>query len=224
MEIIKTSDGSHTLYSPQFNEVYHSRHGAIEESKHVFVKNGLQYLVEQGLKEVSIFEVGFGTGLNAILTLIAAEELAVKVHYETIELYPVPIDLITELNYAALLQNETQRDLYHNIHTCSWDALHEIAPGYTFKKIHASLIDSQLTTNNCQLIYFDAFGPTHQAEMWTVDIMRKLYGITAKNGVLVCYSSKSVFRRALREAGFVVSKPRGPHGKREMVRAVKSDS
>lgn len=221
MEIIKTGDGSHTLYSPQFNEIYHSRHGAVEESKHVFIKNGLQYLVEQGYKEVRLFEVGFGTGLNAILTLVAAEEMDIKVHYETIELYPVPIAMVRELNYAALLHSEKYSAIYDSLHTSSWDAAHEIIPGFTFKKIHASLLDSQLTTDNFQLIYFDAFGPTHQAEMWTVDVMHKLYSVTAENGVLVCYSSKSAFRRALQDAGFVVSKPRGPHGKREMVRAEK---
>lgn len=221
MEILKTADGSHTLFSPQFNEVYHSRHGAVEESKHVFIREGLQYLVAQGQREISIFEVGFGTGLNAILTLIAAEELGIKVHYETIELYPVPIDMIKELNYAALLEHEKHRLLYHDMHTCSWDAVHEIAPGFTFKKIHASLLDYQLKTDNFQLIYFDAFGPTHQAEMWTIEVMQQLYAATITGGILVCYSSKSTFRRALMAAGYQVSKPRGPHGKREMVRAVK---
>jgi tRNA U34 5-methylaminomethyl-2-thiouridine-forming methyltransferase MnmC len=221
MEIIKTGDGSHTLFSPQFNEIYHSRHGAIQEGKHVFIKHGLQYLVEQGAKEVNIFEVGFGTGLNAILTLIAAKELGVKVYYESIELYPVPFEIVEQLNYSAMLEDDAYRELYHRMHQCTWNEAHEITPYFNLKKIEGSLLNYEPATNNSQLIYFDAFAPEHQAEMWTAEVMRKLYDALQPDGLLVSYCSKSVFQRALKEAGFSVGKLPGPPGKREMVRAGK---
>lgn len=224
MEIIKTGDGSHTLYSPQFNEIYHSRHGAIQEGKHVFIKHGLQYAAEQGLREVRIFEVGFGTGLNAILSLIAAKELGIKVYYESIELYPVPLDIVKQLNYSELLEDDAYRELYHSMHQCTWNEAHDITPYLTLKKLEGSLLNYQPATNNTQLIYFDAFAPEHQMEMWTADVMKKLYDILQPGGVLVSYCSKSIFQKALKEAGFKVGKLPGPPGKREMVRAVKSDS
>lgn len=223
MEIIKTGDGSHTLYSAQFNEIYHSRHGAIQEGRHVFIKHGLQYLAEQGLKEIHIFEVGFGTGLNAILTLIAAKELGMKIYYESIELYPVPFEIIEQLNYSELLDNDAYHSLYYIMHQCSWNEAHDITPYFSLKKIEGSLLNYQPATNNSQLIYFDAFAPEHQMEMWTADVMKKLYDMLQANGILVSYCSKSVFQKALKEAGFKVSKLPGPPGKREMVRAVKMD-
>lgn len=221
MEIIKTGDGSHTLFSLQFNEIYHSRHGAIQEGKHVFIKHGLQYLVEQGTKEVHIFEVGFGTGLNAILTLIAAKELGVKVRYESIELYPVPFEIIEQLNYSAMLEDDAYRSLYYSMHQCSWNEAHDISEYFTLKKEEGSLLNYQPEPDNSQLIYFDAFAPEHQAEMWTTEVMKKLYDALQPNGILVSYCSKSMFQRALKEAGFSVGKLPGPPGKREMVCATK---
>ena len=224
MEIIKTGDGSHTLFSPQFNEIYHSRHGAIQEGKHVFIKHGLQYLAEQGAKELHIFEVGFGTGLNAILTLISAKELGIKVYYESIELYPVPLEIIEQLNYSAMLEDDAYRTLYHSMHQFTWNEAHEITEYFMLKKIEGSLLGYQPEPNNSQLIYFDAFAPEHQAEMWTTEVMKKLYDALQHDGLLVSYCSKSMFQRALKQAGFNVGKLPGPPGKREMVRAKRSDS
>jgi tRNA U34 5-methylaminomethyl-2-thiouridine-forming methyltransferase MnmC len=187
----------------------------------VFIKHGLQYLVEQGAKELRIFEVGFGTGLNAILTLIAAKELGIKVHYESIELYPVPLDIIEQLNYSAMLEDDAYRALYINMHEGTWNEAHEITPYFTLKKIEGSLLNYQPATNNSQLIYFDAFAPEHQAEMWTADVMKKLYDSLVPDGILVSYCSKSMFQRALKEADFSVGKLPGPPGKREMVRATR---
>jgi tRNA U34 5-methylaminomethyl-2-thiouridine-forming methyltransferase MnmC len=201
-----------------------TRHGAIQEGKHVFIKYGLQYLVEHGAIELRIFEVGFGTGLNAILTLIAAKVLGIKVHYESIELYPVPLDIIEQLNYSAMLEDDTYRPLYHSMHQCPWNEEQKITPYFTLKKIEGSLLNYQPEPNNSQLIYFDAFAPEHQAEMWTTEVMKKLYDALQQNGILVSYCSKSMFQRALKEAGFSVGKLPGPPGKREMVRAKRSDS
>lgn len=221
MQIITTSDGSHTLYSAQFNEIYHSRHGAIQESKHVFIRHGLQYQVDKGLAEINIFEVGFGTGLNAILTLMEAQKADVNINYQTIELYPVPIDVIKELNYSVLLDNEKYRPPYHSMHLCTWNEQHSITPAFQFKKIQGSLFDSEMPAGNCHLIYFDAFAPEHQPEMWTLGVMQLMYNVLAPNGVLVSYCSKSLFQRALKQAGFFVEKLPGPPGKREMIRALK---
>ncbi|HWB63185.1 MAG TPA: tRNA (5-methylaminomethyl-2-thiouridine)(34)-methyltransferase MnmD [Chitinophagales bacterium] len=221
MQIITTSDGSHTLFSEQFNEIYHSRHGAIQESQHVFIKNGFDYLLQQGVTELSIFEVGFGTGLNAWLTLMEAAKAGLPVTYHTIELYPVSIDLIKELNYPALIENEKYRPPFHSMHLCTWDEEHEITPFFKFKKINASLLNYTLPIANCQLIYFDAFAPEHQPEMWTAEIMQKMYDILQPGGTLVSYCSKSLFQRALKQAGFSIEKLPGPPGKREMVRAIK---
>jgi len=221
MQIITTNDGSHTLYSPQFNEIYHSRHGAIPESKHVFIQHGLQHLIDKGFAEINIFEVGFGTGLNAILTLMVAQKAGVNINYQTIELYPVPMDVIKELNYPVLLENEKYRPPYHSMHLCTWNEQHSITPSFQFKKIQGSLFNSQLPTHFCHLIYFDAFAPEHQPEMWTPEVMQLMYNTLVPGGILVSYCSKSLFRRALMQVGFLVEKPPGPIGKREMVRALK---
>ncbi len=221
MQIIETKDGSHTLFSEQFNEIYHSRYGAIQESKHVFIKSGLDYLKSKGETEIRIFEMGFGTGLNALLTLIEAEKRNLKIYYETIELYPVPLETIKELNYPLLLENEKYRPPFHSLHLCTWNEEHTIRPYFQFKKIQGSVFDEELETNNANLIYFEAFAPSHQLEMWTAPVMKKMYNILAPKGILVSYCSKVLFQHALKEAGFEIEKISGPWGKREMVRAHK---
>jgi tRNA U34 5-methylaminomethyl-2-thiouridine-forming methyltransferase MnmC len=222
MEIITTGDGSHTLFSEQFNEIYHSRHGAIQESLHVFIRSGLDAVAAQQSKEpIRIFEVGFGTGLNALLTMLEAEKRNLQVEYETIELYPVAIETIKELNYTNQLGYEFCYGPYHSLHLVRWNEQHPIAPNFHFKKINDSLSNWQPTTGNYQLIYFDAFAPEHQPEMWTAAIFKKMYDALAEGGILVTYCSKGAVQRAMKEAGFTVEKIPGPPGKREMVRAVK---
>ena len=229
MQIITTEDGSHTIFSSQFNEIYHSTHGAIQESQHVFIESGLRYLLETRGKNqearnedpIHIFEVGFGTGLNALLTLIEAQKTGVQVHYEAIEAYPVSLDLVKELNYTALLQNEKYRPPFHSMHLSTWNKEHQITANFTLKKIKDSLPEWKPETKNCKLIFFDAFAPQIQPEMWTIDIMQKMYDILERGGILVSYCSKVSFQRALKEVGFNVEKIPGPPGKREMIRAIK---
>jgi tRNA U34 5-methylaminomethyl-2-thiouridine-forming methyltransferase MnmC len=223
MQIITTGDGSHTLFSEQFNEVYKSRHGAIEESKHVFIKEGLEYVLSKrvGEEPVSIFELGFGTGLNAMLTMLEAEKRNIKIDYTTIELYPVDIDTIKALNYTQQLGYEYCYGPYHSLHLVRWNETHQVTPHFSFKKIQESVFKCQLPTAIYQLIYFDAFAYTHQPEIWSVEIFRKMYDALEPNGILVTYSSKVVVRRAMEEAGFTIEKIPGPPGRREMVRAHK---
>jgi tRNA U34 5-methylaminomethyl-2-thiouridine-forming methyltransferase MnmC len=218
MEIILTEDGSHTIFNERFNEIYHSRRGALGESQHVYIRNGFKYFNQP---QLSIFEVGFGTGLNAFLTLCEAEQYGVKVDYTSIELYPVDLDLITKLNFTELLKGNKYNDYFNTLHEVDWKTTHQISSNFTLQKVQESLFDYQLPANHFDLIYFDAFGPATQPEMWQAPLLQKMYDTLTPGGILVTYCSKSVFRRALEQVGFTVQKPSGPWGKREMVRAIK---
>lgn len=221
MRIITTADGSHTLFSDEFNEIYHSQHGAIQESQHVFIQHGLEYVLSLGLVQpIHIFEVGFGTGLNALLTLIKAIELNVKVYYETVELCPVPLEVIKELNYTQLLQNEKYRPPFHSMHLSTWGTENIITPNFTLKKINVSLAEYP-KNRSFNLIYFDAFAPQYQPEMWTEEVFAKMNSLLNTGGVLVSYCAQSFFQKTLKQCGFKVEKLAGPPGKREMVRAIK---
>lgn len=225
MEIITTADGSHTLFSEQFGDIYHSRHGALQESEYVFIRQGLHHLWQkqghENKQPVRIFEVGFGTGLNALLTMLEAKKTLRPVEYTTIELYPVPIETIKALNYTEVLGYEFCYGTYHTLHLCRWNETHEVTSWFRFKKIQGSLLNYIRETELFDLIYFDAFSPTRQPEMWTDEVMKKLYDMLQPGGILVSYCSRSSFQYALRTAGFSIEKLAGPPGKREMVRAVK---
>lgn len=220
MQIITTGDGSHTLFSGQFNEIYHSRHGAIQESRHVFIEAGLKPLLERNPDTIHIFETGFGTGLNAMLTMLEGEKQHRSINYTTIELYPVPIETIKELNYTSQLGYEFCYGPYHTLHLCRWEEEHQITPLFAFTKMQGSLVERELPEHRFDLIYFDAFAPTHQPEMWTTEIFKKMHRALKPGGVLVTYCSKSVVQKAMKEAGFLIEKIPGPPGKREMLRAV----
>ncbi|HLP50125.1 MAG TPA: tRNA (5-methylaminomethyl-2-thiouridine)(34)-methyltransferase MnmD [Chitinophagales bacterium] len=222
MQIITTQDGSHTLFNEQFNEIYHSRHGAIRESLHVFIKQGLDYIVEgANANEVRILEIGFGTGLNALLTMLEAEKRHLNIDYTTLELYPIDIATIKELNYTQQLGYEFCYGPYHSLHLVRWNEAHAVTPNFTFKKVNESVFTYELPACKFDIIYFDAFAPDNQPEMWTADTFRKMYAAMRPDGVLVTYCSKSIVQRAMREAGLVVEKLPGPPGKREMLRAMK---
>lgn len=227
MKLITTSDGSHTLFSEEFNEIYHSRFGALEESLHVYIQSGLQYYIAQhavpkNIGELKIFEMGFGTGLNALLSLIEAQKHGLSIYYEAVELYPVSIELVKELNYSAIIENEKYRPPYHSMHLSAWGTKNSITPDFTLKKVNASLLDYSPALNSFHLIYYDAFAPEAQPELWTEEIMRKMYDALLPGGVLVTYCSKSTFQRALKAVGFTIQKLPGQRGKREIVRALKS--
>jgi tRNA U34 5-methylaminomethyl-2-thiouridine-forming methyltransferase MnmC len=221
MYIITTKDGSHSLFSEKYEEIYHSGNGAIQESAHVFIHSGFEYAWQSFGSKLRIFEVGFGTGLNALLTVIEAQSRRVDVYYETIEQYPVPIEVIKELNYTAILENEKYRPPFHSMHLSNWNVVHSITPYFAFKKNQADFLKFEMPSDAFHLIYFDAFAPENQPEMWTVEVIKKLNQALEPNGILVSYCSKSAFRKTLAEAGFMVEKLPGPPGKREMVRAIK---
>jgi tRNA U34 5-methylaminomethyl-2-thiouridine-forming methyltransferase MnmC len=219
-----TEDGSHTISIPELHVAYHSKHGAIQESMHVFINEGLQYLFDKSFsspnKSIHIFEVGFGTGLNALLSLQFAIQQNQKILYQTIEAFPLSIEESNHLNYVSLI-DENLQGYFKLMHACEWNKEIVAHPLFSFKKINRDLQQFE-TQEKFHLIYFDAFDPTVQPELWTENIFKKMYEMLHANGILVTYCSKGMVRRAMQAAGFSIEKLKGPKGKREIVRAVKT--
>ena len=220
IEIKQTKDGSYTLFVPELNEHYHSVHGALQESEHVFIKMGLLPALEK-YDTINLLEVGFGTGLNAILTLPYALAGDATILYDTLEKYPLSQDVIQGLHAEQFLLNPELLDYFYKMHLLPWNTPQELAAGFTLHKLHATLEDYPLPQEHYNLIYFDAFAPEKQPELWSEEIFRKLYAAMAPGGALVTYCAKGSFKRALKAAGFTVEALPGPPGKREMVRAIK---
>lgn len=219
-EIRPTADGSHTIAIPAMDVTYHSHHGAIGESRHVFIEAGLQpLLAAKHHQPLHIFEMGMGTGLNALLTLQEARIRQQPIRYTAVELYPLTTDEISQINYGTLLQCQ---DDFLSIHRAEWETEVRLHPFFTIRKHKTSLLTLE-KTDRFDCIYFDAFSPTHQPELWTEAVFAKLYQVLSPGGTLVTYCSKSVVRKAMVAAGFTVEKIPGPWGKREMVRAKKID-
>ena len=217
-EIQLTADGSHTLSIPEMNVTYHSHHGAIGESIHVYIEAGLHPLLNDPLQTpIHIFEMGFGTGLNALLSLQKAMKHKLPISYTAVELYPLTETGITQINYGHLLNAQTD---FLAIHNCEWEKEIQLNEFFTLKKRKAGLSDVMIT-QSAHCIFFDAFSPTVQPELWTREIFEKMYKALAPGGILVTYCSKSEIRRNMTAAGFTVTKIPGPWGKREMVRAQK---
>lgn len=218
-EIILTSDHSHSIAIPAMNVTYHSTHGAIQESLHVFIEAGLIHIAT-GKDQISVFEMGFGTGLNALLTIAEAEKKQQKIFYETVESDPLDSNIYTLLNYCKQLNRPDLQPLLELLHRCDWNTAVEITPYFSFKK-HWMKLSVFSTDQHFDLIYFDAFAPEVQPELWTTAIFKKIYGLMNPGAVLTTYCSKSIVRKAMAEAGLTVEKIPGPPHKREMVRAIK---
>jgi len=208
LKIVSTADGSKTIYSDRFGEHYHSTFGAVSESNHVFIEAG--YL-STTVDSVSVLEIGFGTGLNAWLTLQQAGKLHRKTCYETIELCP-----IDELTACELSED----DLFRSLHTATWEQPIEIAPGFVLHKRKSDLLQTVFTCK-FDVVYFDAFSPVVQPEMWNRDIFAGLYEVMNSGAVLTTYCAKGAVRRTMQSVGFAVERLPGPAGKREMLRAWK---
>ncbi|HLU50679.1 MAG TPA: tRNA (5-methylaminomethyl-2-thiouridine)(34)-methyltransferase MnmD [Flavobacteriaceae bacterium] len=216
-EIITTADGSSTILVPDWQETYHSKHGAVNESLHVFIKNGFEYFIENHApKALCILEIGFGTGLNALLTLQAAEKYKVPMYYETVEGFPMTLEEIQLLNYAEI--THTDPKLFQKLHDCEWEETVEISDFFSLHK-RKLLFENIVGNSDFDLIYFDAFGARVQPHLWTLSVFKIMYTCLRQKGVLVTYASKGSARRAMIEAGFSVEKLPGPPGKREMLRA-----
>ena len=218
-KVIITKDGSHSISIPEMNVTYHSIHGAIQESKHVFIEAGLRYASELFNRPgpLHILEVGFGTGLNALLTLIEADKIKMNVHYSALELYPLTQQEYNLLNYCEALNVSSLQNVFQQLHECDWEKEVHILPNFSLFKTNQSLLN--FTTDQFyDLVYFDAFAPSSQPELWTKQVFEKLYAMISSNGILVTYCSKGDVRRAMQSAGFAVEKIPGPVGKREMIR------
>lgn len=219
---ILTADGSHTLWNEALNVYYHSVNGALQESQHIYIDLGLKEALHRrretmnGLKSpLSVFEMGFGTGLNALLTWLEAEAARVPIHYTAVEAYPLAEEQVAALNYDGLL--ETNRLL--QLHRAAWGQKELLSPFFTLEK-HRSALQHFKTEQRFDAVYYDAFAPAAQAELWETDIFEQLAGMLIPGGNLTTYCSKSYVQRNLRAAGFTVQKHPGPRGKREVLRAV----
>ena len=215
-EIVLTGDGSHTLYVKELDEHYHSTHGAITESRHVFIEAGYLFVKKQ---QINILEMGFGTGLNAFMTLMEANKTQARIQYTGIEKFPLSTEAIRILNYPDLFP-EQFRKAFYSIHEGPWNKTYSLSKNFTLTKIKADLCD-HLIKGSANLVYYDAFAPDKQPELWSVEIFRKIHKALSPEGILTTYAVKGEVRRALVSAGFRVEKLPGPPGKREMLRARK---
>ena len=214
-----TEDGSHTLYVPELDEHYHSTHGAIQESLHVYIDAGLRHC---NRTEINLLEIGFGTGLNAFLTLLEAEKQQKKIHYTTLELYPVSVSNATMLNFSDII-DPSRRDVFEILHTAVWEEWVQITPLFWLKKMKMDIRDLPATPpdEEVDLIFYDAFAPEKQPEMWRQEIFNSLFNLSRDQALLTTYCAKGAVRRMIQSAGFTVERLPGPPGKREMLRAMK---
>lgn len=217
-EIIQTLDGSTTIHLPDWNECYHSKHGAIQEAYHVFIKNGLSLFQNQ---PISILEIGFGTGLNSFITYLESKKHNQSIEYVGVEGYPISADEVLQMNYIAELDAEVERAVFELMHQCPWEVNCALSSNFGLTKRN-QLFNEINDQNKFDLIYFDAFGYRVQPELWSTEIFAKMYAALKEEGVLVTYAARGVVKRSLLEVGFTVEKLAGPPGKREMFRAIKT--
>ena len=221
VEIRPTADGSSTLFVPALNEHYHSTHGALQEARHVYLAAGLEPALAAATGLVWVLEIGFGTGLNALLTLERSLSANHPVFYDTIEKHPLPWSVVNQLSTETHLHEPELLDYRHQLHAAGWGRPVALTPQFALLKLAGELQTTALADDTYQVIYFDAFAPEKQPDMWTDDVFRQLYQATAPGGCLVSYCAKGSFKRSLLAAGWQVEKIPGPPGKREMTRAWK---
>lgn len=212
-----TADGSHTLFVPSLNEHYHSVNGAIQESEHIFIQAGLK---EMKKKEIRILEIGFGTGLNALLSLRYADSAPIKkIYYSTVERFPLGRDITDKLNHGKSM-GDTAQTWFQAIHAAEWGRPTAITERFILHKIEGDSNHSPLPSR-IDLIYFDAFAPDKQPEMWEPAIFERLYDLASPGAIIVTYCAKGEVRRRMIDAGFKMERLPGPVGKRHMLRGVK---
>lgn len=218
MKLEQTADGSYTLYVPELDEHYHSVKGALTESQHIFIDMGLKH---SSAPSPRILEIGLGTGLNCFLTLLNAEEDKRHVHYTSIERFPLSMDVIQTLDYPSIIGRGHHAD-YLAIHQAPWEEDTNLSPWFTLHKIEGDFTNYTFE-KGYDIIYFDAFAPEKQPEMWEQSLFNSLYQILNEGGILTTYCAKGIVRRMLQSAGFIVERLAGPPGgKREILRATKS--
>ena len=213
--IILTDDGSNSIFNCNINESYHSKYGAINESQHVFINYGLKFISK---KEIKIFEVGFGTGLNALLSFVYCQKNKIKIDYQTIEKFPLDKTKYSPLNFSEKLK--IKKNIFINLHRSKWESKLEISDFFSITK-YAQDLNYFNHKYYYDLIYFDAFSPEKQPELWTEKIFKSLYNNLNYNGVLITYCAKGAIKRILKKIGFQIFAFPGPNGKREITQARK---
>lgn len=213
----RTADGSYTLRIEEWDENYHSGHGALQEAKHVFIEHGLNHIKKDA---VSVFEMGFGTGLNALLAMNESIRQGINIYYSGIEAYPVDIDLIRCIGYEQIAL-EGYNTAFEQMHLVPWGERIQLTSRFSFEKIHNKIEVHEPVSDHFDLIFFDAFGPRAQSDMWDLSVLMKMHKMLKTGGVLVTYCAKGQFKRDLKELGFEIEALPGPPGKREMTRATK---
>lgn len=216
-QIITTNDGSKTIYLPHLDETYHSSHGAIQEAIYVFIKNGIQSCPKD---EINVFEMGFGTGLNALLCCVEAEKTQKNIHYTGIEAYPIDMKIVQQMDYCSTI-GEQYQTTFEQLHNCEWKIPHQLSKLFLFEKINENIKAFILHKEEYDVIFYDAFGPRAQEEMWAKELLQKMYDMLRPNGFMVTYCAKGQVKRDLKSIGFEVEPLPGPPGKREMTRAWK---
>lgn len=216
-KVVDSEDGSSTLFVPELNEHYHSVHGAIQESLHIFIRAGVEFY---GQKDIHILEAGFGTGLNAYLTLVYASQHKTRVTYHSVEKYPLTPAEASQLNYMKLIDFE-QPELFSVLHECPWDKECEISPYFKLYK-HSGDFATAVFSSLFDIVFFDAFNPDVQPRLWEENTLTRFSGALKPEGIFITYCVKGIVKQALRNLGLSVKRLPGPPGKREMLRATKS--
>lgn len=221
MEIQITKDGSHTLVSKEFGELYHSHNGSIQEALHIFIKHGLE---ANSSKSINIFEMGFGSGLNAILSYYYSKSNKVQVNYSSIEAYPIKTEIAKQLNYNDYIKEDEFDEDFNKLHLVKWDEEIKISNTFSLLKIHNTIESLDIETlDKVDIIFYDAFAPEAQLHLWEKDVLTKMYNLLKPGGFLITYCAKGVFKRTLKEIGFTIEALPGPIGKREITRAFRTN-
>ncbi|UXP33311.1 tRNA (5-methylaminomethyl-2-thiouridine)(34)-methyltransferase MnmD [Reichenbachiella agarivorans] len=223
VEIFETKDGSHSLLLTDMNETYHSTHGAMTEAQYVFLSKGLDHCRKlfPDKEVIKILEIGFGTGLNAWLTACKVQGESYEVEFASLEKHPLSKEIIDQLNYTDRMGTVDAKELYDKVHQADWDQLVRISTAFSLHKMEGDILNLPLAEGYFDLIYFDAFAPSKQPEMWSQDILKRMFAALVKGGVLVTYCAQGQFKRDLKTVGFETEELPGPPGKKEMTRAVK---
>ncbi len=218
-ELYITEDGSHSIFSQEYGVSYHSKFGAFTETQHVFINASLRFKAVLQ-KNISILEIGFGTGLNALVTFFEAKKRNLEIKYVGVEAYPISVEQAKELNYSSFLDLEINPDIFLQLHEISWNSPVQLTNQFKIEKVKKKF-ESIDYNNHFDIIYFDAFAPEAQPELWNEEMMRKMYNALLPDGILVTYCAKGVVKRTMKKVGFTVEALPGPPGKREMTRAMK---
>jgi tRNA U34 5-methylaminomethyl-2-thiouridine-forming methyltransferase MnmC len=221
MSIFITEDGSHSIFSEQFGVAYHSTHGAIQETQRIFIEAALNYFTQKNnVHKVKILDIGFGTGLNVFMTFLEAQKQGFDIDLTTVEAYPLSISTAEQLNYAQLLNVPQFDPVLKQLHTFSWTEKHVMGDAFSLQKLLLDVkkIDFQ---DKFDIIYYDAFSPESQPELWEPEMLQRMYDALRNGGILTTYCAKGSFKRALKSVGFQVENIAGPRGKREITRAFK---